>query len=251
MDNNNQMLGGSTAEMDNQTSNFSANEANSSNFSAKDTNYNNTSASMNASENFTSNSDSYVNSDITNNGVSNGVNNGVNNNHSNYTTTSTTSANGGRQHESGGCLPIGILKQEVKTAAKGLFGMGRHKKGCQHGNATTTTSTCSCTNQATCPHSTQNSSYGVSENCNCNESDTYNSTTLSDNKTSNFASNGQESNSFNTSNSFNNSASDNYNATEKFSGQAEGGFSESDSTQMNGVGGEQFSSGGPVGGNNY
>jgi len=235
MNTDNQMLGGSTAEMNNQSSNFSANDASFDDTSYNNTSYNDTSATTNASENFTSTSDNYVNGGVTNNGV--------NNNQSAYTTSSTTHPNGGRQHESVGCLPVGNLKQGVKTAAKELFGLGRHKNGCQHGSATTTTSTCSCTNQANCPHRTQN--------CDCNETDTYNSSTLSDNKTSNFSSNNQEVDSYNNSDSFNSSANGNFNGTDTISGQAGGEFSTSDSYQSNGVGGEQYSAGGPVGGNNY
>jgi hypothetical protein len=239
MDNNNQMLGGSAVETNNQSSNFS----------------DNISGTMNESENFTSSSDNYVNNTSTYGAVNNGA---VNHNQTDYTTTSTTNANGGSQHETVGYFPGGSLKREVKTIAKELFGMGRHKKGCQHGGTTTTTSTCTCTDQATCPHRTQNSSYAVGENCACNETDTYNSSTLSDNKTSNFASSNQVDDSYKTNvnggngaTSTMNNASDSYNDTETFSGQASGGFSNTDSYMSNEAGAQSYSNGGPVGGNAY
>jgi hypothetical protein len=226
MENSNQMPGGSAVEMNNESSNFSANDAS----------YN-ASGTINASENFTSSSNNYANGGATYGGA--------NNNQSNYTATSTTHANGGHKHESVGCFPGGSIKREVKNVAKELFGMKRHKNGCQHSTTTSTTSTCACTDQATCPHRTQNGSYTTGENCDCNESDTYNSTTLLSN---------QEAGLHESSNGFNGIATGNYDANNKFSGtetfssHATGGFSQGES---NSIGGERFSNGGPVSGNSY
>jgi len=220
-------------------------------FNENDASYNSTSGmntknfqsdTMNSSNNFTSNQDSYSsNQDSYVNDSSTTNYGGANNKQSDYSTTTTTNGTSGRHSDSVGCFPGGSIKREIKVAAKHLFGMGHHKKGCQNGSTTTTTSTCSCANQAACPHRTQHSGAAVGSACDCNDSDAYTSSTTynSDNKASDFSSNHEQVDSYNNSSNYNDSMSNNYNDTKTFLGQA------------NVVGGETSNSGVPVGGNNY